>query len=133
MNLTGQRFRISILILIFATFTPVSLITPGAQAATAESRMMTTGSDDPTTREINELKVKRALENKIVANKLMGHGLTTEEVSQKLSSMTDEQVHQMASLADKIPAGGDSGLGIVIAILVIAALVLLIIYLFKRV
>ncbi len=133
MNLTGQRFRISILILIFATFTPVSLITPGAQAVTAESRMMTTGSDDPTTREINELKVKRALENKIVANKLMGHGLTTEEVSQKLSSMTDEQVHQMASLADKIPAGGDSGLGIVIAILVIAALVLLIIYLFKRV
>lgn len=133
MNLTGQRFRISILVLIFATFTPVSLITPGAQAATAESRMMTAGNDDPTAREINELKVKRALENKIVASKLMGHGLTTDEVSQKLSSMTDEQVHQMASLADKIPAGGDSGLGIVIAILVIAALVLLIIYLFKRV
>jgi hypothetical protein len=47
--------------------------------------------------------------------------------------MSDEQVHQMASLADKIPAGGDAGLGIVIAILVIAALVLLIVYLFKRV
>lgn len=133
MNLARQRFRFSILVLILATFTPVSFITPGAQAATAESRMMTMGNEDPTTREINELKVKRALENKIVANKLMGHGLTTEEVSQKLNTMTDEQVHQMASLADKIPAGGDSGLGIVIAILVIAALVLLIIYLFKRV
>lgn len=94
---------------------------------------MMAGSNDPTAREINELKVKRALENKIVANKLMGHGLTPDEVSQKLGSMTDEQVHQMAALADKIPAGGDSGLGIVIAILVIAALVLLIIYLFKRV
>lgn len=133
MNLARQRFRFSILVLILATFTPVSFITPGARAATAESKMMTMGNDNPTTREINELKVKRALENKIVANKLMGHGLTTEEVSQKLNTMTDEQVHQMASLADKIPAGGDAGLGIVIAILVIAALVLLIIYLFKRV
>lgn len=133
MNLTGQGFRISILVLIIATFTPVSLVTPGARAATAESRMMTAGSDDPTAREINELKIKRALENKIVANKLMGHGLTTEEVSQKLNTMTDEQVHQMASLADKIPAGGDAGLGIIIAILIIVALVLLIVYLFKRV
>ncbi len=133
MNLRGQRFCFSILVLILATFTPVSLIVPGARAATAESKMMTMDNSDPAAREINELKVKRALENKIVANKLMGHGLTTDEVSQKLSSMSDEQVHQMASLADKIPAGGDAGLGIVIAILVIAALVLLIVYLFKRV
>jgi len=132
-NLRGQRFCFSILVLILATFTPVSLIAPGARAATAESKMMTMDNSDPAAREINELKVKRALENKIVANKLMGHGLTTDEVSQKLSSMSDEQVHQMASLADKIPAGGDAGLGIVIAILVIAALVLLIVYLFKRV
>jgi len=130
--LARQGFHFSILILILATFTPVSLITPGARAATAESKMMT-GSNDPTAREINELKVKRALENKIVADKLMGHGLTPDEVSQKLGSMTDEQVHQMAALADKVPAGGDAGLGIVIAILVIAALVLLIVYLFKRV
>ena len=47
--------------------------------------------------------------------------------------MTDEQVHQMASLADRIPAGGDGALGIVIAVLVIFALVLLIIFLYKRV
>ena len=45
----------------------------------------------------------------------------------------DEQVHQMASLADRIPAGGDAALGIVIALLVIVALVLLIIYLYRRV
>ena len=86
-----------------------------------------------TIREINELKVKRALENKIVAEKLMGHGLTKEEVSEKIGEMSDEQVHQIASLADRIPAGGDSGLAIVVTILVIVALVLLIVYLFKRV
>ena len=86
-----------------------------------------------TIREINELKVKRALENKIVAEKLMGHGLTKEEVSEKIGEMSDEQVHQIASLADRIPAGGDGGLAIVITILVIVALVLLIVYLYKRV
>ena len=47
--------------------------------------------------------------------------------------MSDEQVHQIASLADRIPAGGDSGLAIVITILIIVALVLLIVYLYKRV
>ena len=61
----------------------------------------------------------------------MSHGLTSEEVSTKLNRMSDEQVHQMAALADKVPAGGDAGLGIVVAILVIVALVLLIVFLYK--
>lgn len=133
MNLAGQNFRISILVLILATFTPVSLISVGARAATVESRMIAPGENGHSKREADELKVRRALENKLVASKLMGYGLTKDEVSAKLSTMTDEQVHQMASLADKVPAGGDAGLGIIIAILVVIALVLLIVYLFKRV
>ena len=71
MNLRGQRFCFSILVLILATFTPVSLIVPGARAATAESKMMTMDNSNPAAREINELKVKRALENKIVANNVL--------------------------------------------------------------
>jgi hypothetical protein len=39
----------------------------------------------------------------------MSHGLTSEEVSTKLNRMSDEQLHQMAALADKVPAGGDAG------------------------
>ena len=63
----------------------------------------------------------------------MSHGLTKEEVSLKINEMSDEQIHQIASLSDRIPAGGDGGLAIVISLLIIAALVLLIIYLYKRV
>ena len=127
------KFKISVLILILMTFTPVSLISASVNAATANSQMIAPGKNASTMREIDELKVRRALENKIVAGQLMSRGLTKEEVSAKLNQMSDEQVHQMASLADKIPAGGDAVLGIVIAVLVIFALVLLIIFLYKRV
>lgn len=127
------KYKIYILILILLTFTPASLISAGAKAATVDSQMIAPGKNASTMREIDELKVRRALENKLVAEKLMSHGLTKEEVSAKLNRMSDEQVHQMASLADRIPAGGDGALGIVIALLVIFALVLLIIFLYKRV
>jgi hypothetical protein len=127
------KYKIYTLILILLTFTPASLISAGVKAATVDSQMITTDKNPTTMREIDELKVRRALENKLVADKLMSHGLTKDEVSAKLNQMSDEQVHQMASLADRIPAGGDSGLGIVIAVFVIVALVLLIIFLWKRV
>lgn len=133
MSFYRGRFPIYVAILVLITFTPVSLISAGAKAATVESQMISPEQNASTKREIDEIKVRRALENKIVAEKLMSHGLTKEEVSQKLNQMTDEQVHQMASLADRLPAGGDSGLAIVITVLVVVALVLLIIYLYKRI
>jgi len=134
MTLSASRgYNIIIVFLVLITFVPVSLISISANAAVTESQMISPGENASTIREINELKVRRALENKIVAEKLMGHGLTKEEVSEKIDGMSDEQVHQIASLTDRIPAGGDSGLAIVVTILVIVALVLLIVYLFKRV
>jgi len=134
MTLAARRgYDIAIVFLVLITFVPVSLISISANAAVTESQMISPGENASTIREINELKVRRALENKIVAEKLMGHGLTKEEVSEKIDGMSDEQVHQIASLTDRIPAGGDGGLAIVVTILVIVALVLLIVYLFKRV
>ncbi len=133
MNFYRGNFPIYIAILVLITFTPVSLISAGAKAATVESQMISPEQNASTRRDIDEIKIRRALENKIVAEKLMSHGLMKEEVRQKLNQMSDEQVHQMASLADRIPAGGDSGLAIVITVLVVVALVLLIIFLYKRI
>lgn len=133
MSCFDGKFKITVLILILMTFTPVSLISASVRAAKVESQMISPEENASTSREIDELKVRRALENKLVAEKLMSHGLTKEEVSGKLNQMSDEQVHQMASLADRIPAGGNGAIGIVIALLVIFALVLLIIFLYKRV
>ena len=134
MTLAARRgFNITIVFLVLMTFVPVSLISISASAAVTESQMISPEKNASTLREITERKVRRALENKIVAEKLMSHGLTKEEVLEKIGKMSDEQVHQIASLTDRIPAGGDSGLAIAVTILVIVALVLLIIYLYKRV
>lgn len=131
--LTLRKLNLTIILLVLFTFTPVSMIHSTAHAAMADSQMIAPEENASTLREINEKKVKRALENKIVAEKLMSHGLTAEEVSNKLDKMSDDQVHQIASLSDKIPAGGDGATGVIIAILVIVALVLLIVFLWKRV
>jgi len=134
MTLVATRgYNITIVFLVLITFVPVSLISISANAAVTESQMISPAENASTIREINELKVRRALENKIVAEKLMSRGLTKEEVSDKIGEMSDEQVHQIASLTDRIPAGGDGGLAIVVTILIIVALVLLIVYLYKRV
>ena len=126
-------FNMVTVLLVLLTFVPASLIYTPARAAVAESQMISPEYNASTKREINEIKVRRALENKIVAEKLMSHGLTKEEVSAKISTMSDEQVHQIASLADRIPAGGDGVVAVVVTLLVIAALVLLIIFLWKRI
>ena len=112
---------------------PVALISTPTKAAVTDSQMIAPGENASSLREIDEIKVRRALENKLVAEKLMSHGLTKEEVSEKLNEMSDEQVHQIASLSDRIPAGGDGAVAVVVTVLVIVALVLLIIFLWKRV
>ncbi|MBI4432476.1 MAG: PA2779 family protein [Candidatus Omnitrophica bacterium] len=57
---------------------------------------------------------------------LMLMGLNQEELRQKLSGLDDRQLTEVAGQADAARAGGD-GLGVVIAILVIALLVILIV------
>lgn len=82
-------------------------------------------------REAELAKVRQVLENKIAVQKLKDFGLSPDEVSGKLSSMTDEQVHHLASLSDRITAGGD-GVGTVIGVLLIIILVIVIIKLFDK-
>lgn len=128
-----NHFQIAVIFLVLLTFVPVALISTPVNAAVSESQMIAPEDNASTLREINELKVRRALENKIVAERLQSHGLTKEEVSLKINEMSDQQVHQIASLSDRIPAGGDGAVAIVVTLLIIAALVLLIIFLWKRI
>ena len=79
--------------------------------------------------EIN--KVQKALETKILADKLKDYGLSPDEVNAKLQNMSDRQIHVLAQASDKVLAGGD-GLGVVIALLVIVLLVLLILKLMDK-
>ena len=129
----NRNFNILIIIIVLSAFIPVSVISNSANAAFKGSQYITESGSTVSARDIDEIKVRRSLENKLVAEKLMGHGLTKEQVVEKMDKMSDEEVHQLASLSDRIPSGGDSGVGLVIAVLVIIALVLVILYLYKRV
>ena len=71
--------------------------------------------------------IQRVLENKLVQQRLEDLGLTPEEVNAKLSGLSDAQLHQMASQLDALMPGGE--LGLIIALLVIAILVVIFIYL----
>ena len=119
--------------IILSTFTPVSIITTSASASFVKSKMVSDKGDNVSSREIDEIKVKRVLENKLVREKLKSSGMTSQEVTRKMEKMNDQEIHQIASLSDKIPSGGDGAVGFVVGVLVITVLVLVIIYLAKRV
>ena len=68
--------------------------------------------------------IRHALEREVVAQRLADYGLTPEEVAARLPSLSDEQLHQLASLSDSLGEGGI--LGFVIAVLVIVLLVIVI-------
>jgi hypothetical protein len=75
--------------------------------------------------------IQHALESKLVQEKLEAYGLTSDEVSAKLSSMTPEQIHMLAIASQDVLAGGD-GFGAVIAVLIIIILIIVILKLLNK-
>lgn len=70
--------------------------------------------------------IQRALENKIVKDKLKAYGLNENEIDDKLKSLSDAQIHILAQASEKILAGGDVGLSTIVTLLLIILLVVLI-------
>jgi hypothetical protein len=113
----------------FITFHMILFVTSPAMAAMVPSQ----GSPQAGSQEIQKDvdKIQHALESKLVQEKLKAYGLTSDEVSAKLSSMSPEQIHMLASASDDILAGGD-GLGAVIGVLIIILLIIVILKLLNK-
>ena len=73
--------------------------------------------------------LQTALEQKMVKERLANLGLTHDEIQTRLGQLSDQQLHNVARQLDDLKVGGDSGIGIVVGILVIAILVVLLIQL----
>ena len=73
-------------------------------------------------------KINSIIAQDEVKDKLMTMGYSEEEIQDKLSSLTDEEINHLASTLDSVQAGSGA-LGIVVGVLVIIALVLLILHL----
>jgi len=114
----------------FVTFHLVLFVTSPAMAAMIPS----TGSPQAGSQEIQKDigTIQQALENKLVQEKLKAYGLTSDEVASKISSMTPGQIHMLATASDDVLAGGDSGLGAVIAVLIIIILIIIILKLMNK-
>ena len=73
-------------------------------------------------------KIQKVLEVKMVFERLKSFGFTQDEIQARLNQLNDQQIHLMVQKLDELNVGGDGG-EVVIAILLIAILVVLIIYL----
>lgn len=77
------------------------------------------------------LVVQRALEHRVVAQKLRDYGVSPADVQVRLASMSDHDVHTLASATKGLPSGGD-GVGTLIGLLVVVLLVILILKLLNK-
>jgi hypothetical protein len=73
-------------------------------------------------------KVQKVLETRMVRERLGELGFTPDEVRARLGRLSDRQLHELAMGLDELRPGGDA-LGVVVALLVIAILVVILLQL----
>ncbi|MEW5806621.1 MAG: PA2779 family protein [Acidobacteriota bacterium] len=96
-------------------------IAPRIEAGFSPSELVAMQQTD---RAVDIAKIQKALESKMVTERLEALGFTQGEIKTRLDKLSDQELHQIALKVDELKAGGD-GLGVVIAILVIAILVVI--------
>lgn len=82
-------------------------------------------------RDADMLVAQRALENKVVAQKLRDYGVSPDAAQFRLASMSDQDLHHLASASRGLPSGGDATGG-VISLLIVVILVIIILKLMNR-
>jgi hypothetical protein len=97
-------------------------IAPKVEAGLAPSELLSLTQYDRTT---DLEKIQKAIELKAVSERLKQFGLTREEILKRLSQLSDQQIHQVALQIDNLNIGQDEVLGVIIALLVIAILVVI--------
>jgi hypothetical protein len=95
-------------------------IAPRVDAAMVPSEIIALSQTD---RAADLEKIRQTLELKAVGERLRQLGLSQEEVKTRLAELSDHQIHQIALQLDEIKIGQGDVLGVIIALLVIAILV----------
>lgn len=117
--------RICKFVLVFYFF--VALIPSTGEASLIESRLSTGEQISERAEKIES--VRKALEHKVVAQRLADHGLSQDEVMARMNSLDDKQLHQLASLSDEV--GGGIG-GVIIGVLLVALIIVVILKITDR-
>lgn len=78
----------------------------------------------PADRSSDLQRIQKFLEMKMVRERLKEFGFTADQIQGRLNQLDDQQIHRLAVKMDDLKVGGDGALGIIIALLVIAILVI---------
>jgi len=110
----------------------VALIAASAAAGPAEAMYLPLGPQPAQDARIADrtadmVSIQKTLETEMIRQRLADYGLSSEEALTKLSTLTDDQVHQLASRIDAVQADGrgiDATTLIIILLLVVLILIL---------
>ena len=105
---------------LLAVLLGVTGLVPNALAGPIPSALITEGD----ARAADIALVQQALETKVVRHRLAELGFTAEEIQDRITFASNEELHQLAAQSETVMAGGDGG--ILITILLVVLLVLLI-------
>src|SRR5574337_180035 len=64
--------------------------------------------------------IQKTLESALIKQRLVDSGLSSEEAMKRINTLSDGQIHQLASRLEALQAGGDDGIGALIFILLVA-------------
>jgi hypothetical protein len=128
MRLFPRSLRAAVALVLALWFTTLHV----APAAAALAPSQTSGSTTiASARDADLLTVRRALEHRMVAQKLRDYGVSAADVKDRLEGMSDEDLHTLATASAGLPSGGD-GLGVIVTVLIIVLLVILIMKLLNK-
>lgn len=90
------------------------------------------GADGVVARNVDLIKVQSFLEQKIVLQKLSDFGVSADEAMAKVRAMSDQEVHRLASLTDRVAEGTSDALGFLIGAAILVLLIILILKLMNK-
>jgi hypothetical protein len=105
-------------------------VVPDTQAMLAPAPNAPAVQGNESARAEDAAQVQAFLENKIVRQRLADMGMSEADINRRLASLTDAEMKQVAAHIQREAPAGDIGVG---GVLVVVVLVLLIIFLAKRI
>ncbi len=129
MNFFPQPLRRWTAVLVVLCMATIDI---GPAAAGLASSQLSGQTSITSTRDADMLVAQRALENKVVAQKLMDYGVVAADAQSRLVNMSDKDLHTLASASKGLPSGGDGTTGAIIGILVVVILVIVVLKLMHR-
>jgi hypothetical protein len=137
MNSFPRAVRFWTALFLLAYWSAMNAAPAAARLAPSQSSGVTSIA---TARDADVLTIQRTLEHRLVAQKLADYGVQPLEVRARLATLSDQDVHRLATVSKGLPSGGDAmGVGSIgdggvalIAILVIVILFIVIVQLLKK-